>query len=217
MESEVQAIYQQRFKDHELYRERVWKILCDNFFARLIDKEGSLLDLGAGWGEFSRNVACATKYAMDLNPDCGSRLHNDTTFLNQDCSLPWPIDPNSLDVVFTSNFLEHLPSKEAVTDTLSEVYRCLKPGGKLIALGPNVTYLAKSYWDFWDHHVPISGHSLTEVLTIHKFSILQRVDRFLPYQMSDGRQAPPILLKLYLRLPLLWPIIGKQFLIVAQK
>ena len=59
----------------------------------------------------------------------------DVRFLQQDCSTRWPCDDQSLDVVFTSNFFEHLPSKDALKLTLEEAFRCLKPGGKLLAHG----------------------------------------------------------------------------------
>ena len=43
--------------------------------------------------------------------------------------------PTTLDVVFTSNFLEHLPDKASVERTVAEAQRCLKNGGLLICLG----------------------------------------------------------------------------------
>ena len=42
-------------------------------------------------------------------------------FHQQDCSEPWEIDPNSLDLVFTSNFFEHLPNKESLDRTMGEI------------------------------------------------------------------------------------------------
>ena len=51
---------------------------------------------------------------MDLNPKTKSLLDKAVIFHEQDCSDAWEIEPNSLDLVFTSNFFEHLPNKEAV-------------------------------------------------------------------------------------------------------
>ncbi len=73
-----------------------------------------------------------------MNPDAAQRLNGDVELLLQDCSQPWPLADSSLDVVFTSNFLEHLPTKPHVEKTVAEIKRCLKPGGTMIALGPNV-------------------------------------------------------------------------------
>jgi ubiquinone/menaquinone biosynthesis C-methylase UbiE len=121
--------YQARFQSNSGYRDSVWKLLCNLIFSRYITPEHVVLDLGAGWGEFSRNVAAKKKYAMDLNPDCGKRVDGFAEFIQQDCSRKWPLPDGSLDVVFTSNFLEHLPSKDLVDKTLAEAYRCLRNAG----------------------------------------------------------------------------------------
>jgi SAM-dependent methyltransferase len=176
-----------------------------------------LLDLGAGWGEFSRNIKAARKYAMDLNPDCGRRVSGSSTFLLQDCSTTWPLENGVLDVVFTSNFLEHLPSKDLIDRTLREAHRCLKPGGKIICLGPNVKFVPGSYWDYWDHFTPITEESMAEALSLKGFKLSNKIDRFLPYTMSGGKNPPLLAVKLYLKLPFVWPFFGKQFLVMAVK
>lgn len=213
----LQEEYQQRFQGADLYRDSVWKILCKDFFSKYIEPRCAVLDLGAGWGEFSRNILASKKYAMDLNPDCGKRVENHSTFLHQDCSVAWPIGDGALDIVFTSNFLEHLPSKDLVDRTLAEAFRCLKSGGKIICLGPNVKFVPGSYWDYWDHFIPITEESMAEALSLKGFRVTEKVDRFLPYTMSGGKNPPLFTLKLYLKLRFAWRFFGKQFLVVAQK
>ena len=213
----LQKEYKQRFQGNDSYREAVWRILCGNFFSRYISQECTLLDLGAGWGEFSRNIVAGTKYAMDLNPDCGIKVAGHSTFLQQDCSTTWPIEDESLDVVFTSNFLEHLPSKELVDRTLIEANRCLKKGGKIICLGPNIKFVPGAYWDFWDHFIPITEDSMAEALSLRGFRIVRKVARFLPYTMSGGKNVPLIGVRLYLSMPFVWRLFGKQFLVIAEK
>jgi hypothetical protein len=100
---------------------------------------------------------------------------------------------------------------------LKQVFRSLKPGGQLIALGPNVKFLSGMYWDFWDHHLPLTEKSLEEGLKIQGFEVVRCIDRFLPYRMPQGVQYPILLLKLYLKLPFAWRIWGMQFFLVAQK
>lgn len=209
--------YRMRFARTDQYRNDVWKILCDHYFRMFVSPDAYVLDLGSGWGEFINNVAAGRKYAMDLNPDAGRRLLADTIFLQQDCSQEWRIPQESLDVVFTSNFLEHLPDKGHVERTLAEAYRCLKHGGLIICLGPNIKYVPGAYWDFWDHLVPITEVSLAEILRLKGFSIQTSLPRFLPYSMSTGRTPPLPLVRLYLKLPTLWRLLGKQFLVVGRK
>jgi hypothetical protein len=78
--------YNLRFSSSLLYRQRVWKILCNDFFARYIPRESAVLDLGAGWGEFINNIDAAEKYALDLNIDAESRVSADVKFTHQDCA-----------------------------------------------------------------------------------------------------------------------------------
>jgi len=209
--------YQTRFEANAAYRDSVWRILCEKFFSRYIKPEHVVLDLGAGWGEFSRNIVASKKYAMDLNPDCGERLHGAAHFLRQDCSDEWPLPDATLDVVFTSNFLEHLPNKTLIDKTLAEAYRCLKKNGLMLCVGPNIRYLPGMYWDYWDHHTPITDASMAEALELKNFSVEKRIDRFLPFTMSGGKNPPLIALKMYLSLPFVWPWFGKQFFLIGRK
>lgn len=209
--------YNRRFGAHAEYRDRVWKVLCDSYFSKYIPAQSAVLDLGAGWGEFSRHIAAREKFAMDLNPETRRRVEGFARFFHQDCSNPWPLVDASLDVVFTSNFLEHLPSKDAVDETLRECRRCLKPGGKILCLGPNIRYVNGAYWDFWDHHIPITDASMAEALELQGFEVEQRIARFLPYRMSGHREIPLLFVKAYLNMPFTWPIFGKQFLVVAMR
>jgi SAM-dependent methyltransferase len=215
--SELKKEYSLRFSGLEEYRDGVWKVLCKGFFSKYISSTDTLVDVGAGYGEFSRNISAAKKYAIDLNPDTEALVGPAVNFLNQDCSKAWPIDDESVDVVFTSNFFEHLPTKGLIEDTVLQAYRKLKPGGKIICLGPNIRFVPGDYWDYWDHHVAISDNSIAELLELKGFSIDEKVDRFLPYTMSGGSTPPLFFVSLYIRFPFLWRIFGKQFFVVATK
>jgi SAM-dependent methyltransferase len=214
---ELQKIYGARFAKNLVYRNRVWEVLTGEFFSRFIGASDTVLDLGCGYGEFINHIRCARKYAMDLNPDAPKFLRPEVTFLEQDCATPWPLADGSLGAVFTSNFFEHLPSKDALGRTLDEVKRCLAPGGRLIAMGPNIRYLAGSYWDFWDHHLALTDLSLEEALVTRGLEVDERIAKFLPYTMAKGRNYPVFFLRAYLRLPFAWPLFGKQFVVVGRK
>jgi SAM-dependent methyltransferase len=216
-ERNLTQIYEKRFYGHENYRNLVWKILIADFFSKWIKKTDKILDLGCGYGEFINNTKCHIRHAMDLNPKAKSLLNKQIIFHNQDCSKPWKINPNSLDLVFTSNFLEHLPNKKAVNCTIGEIKKALKPGGRLIAIGPNISVLNGKYWDFWDHHVALSDQSLCEILQIHDFSMELSVSKFLPYNMVRVKKRPLFLVSTYLRFSFIWKVFGKQFLLVSKK
>ena len=217
MNENLNKIYQIRFSGLQEYRNAIWKILVKDFFSNWIQRGSAVLDLGCGYGEFINNVAHCERHAMDLNPDSCKHLDKDIHFHKQDCSKPWEIAPRSLDVIFSSNFFEHLPDKEALDKTIAHAKTALKPGGLLIALGPNISVLKGRYWDFWDHHVALSDQSLVELLEIHGLEIKRAISRFLPYNMVRVKKRPLFLVSLYLHLPFLWPIWGKQFFLVATK
>lgn len=214
---ELQREYALRFTEQQDHRNEVWKILASEFFQPLIPAHATLLDLGSGWGEFINNIHAAKKYGMDLNPDGKKRLGGDVEFLEQDCSKEWPLPLDGLDCVFTSNFFEHLPGKEELRRTLAQIHRCLRPGGKLICMGPNIRYLPGEYWDFWDHYLPLTERSLQEALELIGFQVERCVPKFLPYRMAGRRRAPLAFVRLYLKLPIVWSIFGKQFLVIASK
>ncbi len=214
---ELQQEYQRRFVNIAQYRRRVWRILVKSYFQAKVGTNRDILDLGCGWGEFINQIEANRKYAMDLNPDAAEYLDQDTQFLHQDCSQAWPLPDDALDLVFTSNFLEHLLSKESLSDTLSEAYRCVKPGGQIICLGPNLRYTGGAYWDFFDHHLPLTDASMSEILELKGFQVTTCVPRFLPYTMANGRQPPLWTVSVYLSLPFVWQFLGKQFLVIASK
>lgn len=215
---ELQAIYERRFKEERVaYRVRLWRTLVASFFQPMIPPGAAVLDLGCGYGEFINQIRCGSRFAMDLNPKATEHLDPTVKFLFQDCSLRWDLPDQSLDVVFTSNFFEHLPDKLALKLTLIEAARCLKPGGQLIALGPNIKFVQGAYWDFWDHFLSLTELSLSEALDNNGYRVERAVPRFLPYTTINQPAYPMAFVRLYLRLPLLWPWFGRQFLVVARR
>lgn len=214
---DLQRIYGARFSGNLDYRAAVWSVLVADVFRRYVGPDDAVMDLGCGYGEFINTIRSGEKYAMDLNPDAGRFLAPDVQLLSQDCSTRWQLPDAALDVVFTSNFFEHLPDKGALGRTLDEITRCLRPGGRVIAMGPNIKHVPGAYWDFWDHHVPLTETSLKEALVTRGFLIEACIGRFLPYTMADGRRYPLIFLRAYLRMRWTWPLFGKQFLVVGRR
>ena len=214
---ELRNEYEMRFSALAEYRNEVWKILVRDFFQKRIDPESTILDLGCGWGEFINNIQAREKYGMDLNEDSRKKMAPGIQLLQQDCSKRWNLENDSLDTVFTSNFFEHLRSKPDLDSTLNEAFRCLKPGGQITCLGPNIKYVGNDYWDFYDHYTCLSHLSLEEALRMRGFEIVEVIPRFLPYTMAQGSTPPLFFIKCFLRFRFLWRMFGKQFLVTARK
>ena len=213
----VKRVYRNRFQGNESYRIQVWKVLVNRFFQSLIEDDDVVLDLGCGYGEFINRVRCRLRFAMDLNPGAREWLDPAVIFLEHDCSSRWTLEPRSLDLVFSSNFFEHLPSRDHLLRTLGHAFEALKTGGILVALGPNIRYIPGAYWDFFDHYLPLSDASLCEAMRIQGFEIERVEPKFLPYTMSGGNRYPLPVIEIYLAIPILWKIFGKQFLVIARK
>jgi SAM-dependent methyltransferase len=214
--TELQQIYQARFGGKSGYRQAIWNVLCRHF-AKWIPADAAVLDLGCGHCEFINAVAAQRKYAMDLNLDAQALAAPGVTVILQDCSATWALEPNILDAVFSSNFLEHLPDKPSLERTLQHAWRALRPHGAIVLMGPNIKYVPGAYWDFFDHYIALTELSVAEVLKKTGFTIECSVPRFLPYTMSLGRTYPVWMLKTYLAMPWAWRFFGKQFLVVARK
>jgi SAM-dependent methyltransferase len=213
----LQQIYGRRFQDAEHRRKLVWKVLSEEFFNRWVYFEDSVLDLGAGYCEFINSVEARKKYAIDLNPSTVTRAQNDVQVITQDVRTSWDISDSSVDVVFTSNFLEHLGQRCEVTHCLRESRRVLRPGGRLIALGPNIRYASRVYWDYFDHALPLSDRSLVEALELTGFKPIVVIPRFLPFSMRSYLPISEPLVRFYLETPMAWKVLGKQFLVVARR
>lgn len=214
---DVQAIYDHRFAATEAHRDKIWRILTRDYFQRWIRPTDAVLDVGAGYCEFINNIQAKEKLALDLNPVTRLRANPGVRVIEQDICQKWALDSDRMDVVFTSNFFEHLPSKQDLKHCFNEIHRVLRPGGALIAMGPNIRFCPNVYWDFIDHYLPLSDRSMVEGLEVAGFQMESVVPQFLPYTMARKRPQSPTLVRLYLSLPLAWRILGKQFLVIARK
>ncbi len=216
---ELSQLYGNRFAGRERARKvQIWSALWARVFSRWVRPHDTILDLGAGYCEFINAAVAARRIAVDLNPDAvrlaapGVEVH--TASAAELSFLP----DGSVDVVFTSNFLEHLPSKDVLTRVVQAAWRVLKPGGTIIVMGPNIRFLAGVYWDYYDHHIPLSDRSVVELLAMCGFEISRVEPRFMPYTVKSWLPQWGWLVRAYLTLrPFSSALVGKQFLVVARK
>lgn len=217
MKDYVLSIYADRFDKDAEKRDVMWKVLCKDYFQKFIGKNDTVLDLAAGYCEFINNIKCQEKIAVDLNQKTKEKAAKDVkVYQALSTKLPKELS-GKVDVVFTSNFFEHLDSKNELIDTLKEVHRVLKPGGKLMVLQPNIRLVGNQYWDYVDHTLPLTEKSLYEALLLTSFKQTYQKVRFLPYTANSKVPAAPFLIKLYLRVPIAQFFMGKQTFVIAEK
>jgi len=216
---DLSGLYENRFDAKaRADKTRVWSILWQSVFSRWVGPGDTVVDLGAGYCEFINAVVAKRRIAVDLNPDMARLAAPGVEVRNESVSELGFLADGEVDVAFTSNFLEHLPNKDVLTQTLKAAFRVLRPGGTFIVMGPNIRFLPHLYWDYYDHHIPLSDRSICEGLSLCGFQIRQVEPRFMPYTVKSMLPQWSWLIRGYLALrPVSSAFLGKQFLVVATK
>ena len=216
---DLDALYDTRFsREDRRKKDAIWAVLCSEFFQRYVGPSDTVMDIGAGLGEFLRHIRCGKRIAVDLSPMRGRILPAGTIEINVPSDrLDDHVPADSVDIVFCSNFFEHLPDKATFLATLRAIRTVLKPGARLLVLQPNIRVLGGQYWDFVDHHLPLTDRTLVEASHMLGFEVVENVPRFLPYTTRSRLPQTPWLVKVYLRCRPAWWLFGGQAWFVARK
>src|SRR5205823_3600199 len=130
---ELSELYKIRFHSRELERKNaIWQVICKHYLQRFVDASDTVVDIACGYGEFLNNIEAARKIAIDLNPDAKRHLQPAVEFHQRPATELGTVVQGEADVVFTSNFLEHLPDKKTLDVFLEQVLVALKPGGRYV-------------------------------------------------------------------------------------
>jgi len=210
----LETLYTNRFGSESEQRQDIWKVLCADFFQDWVPRDATVLDLAAGHCEFINNIVAARRIAVDLNPDVQRRAAPGVQALVLRSDRLEGIEGASIDVVFVSNFFEHI-TRDVILSTLIEARRVLKPTGRLLVLQPNVRFCGRDYWQFFDHITPVDDRALAEAFAATGFDVEKCIPRFLPYSTKSRLPSWPSLVRLYLKMPLAWRVLGAQAFMVA--
>ncbi len=208
-------LYEFRFRDvDQAAKQAVWTEIAAHVYAAM-GSPARVLDPASGRGEFLNAVSATERWAVDavdqrrfLDPD----VHSSVSDIFE-ADLP----PGHFDGVFASNLLEHFSSQEDVARFLVHMREVMAPGGRIAILGPNFKYCAKEYFDCADHTLALTHVAVEEHLYAAGFEIDRVVPRFLPFSFRGILPPSPVLTRIYLQNRWAWPILGKQFLVVARK
>ncbi len=211
-----QRLYEYRFRGiDQARRDDVWEALAPMLYEQL-GRPGRVLDPAAGRCEFINAVPASERWAVDaVAYEEGVAAEGTRVIVSEIMQADLPRD--YFDGVFVSNFLEHLLSQEAVAAFLERMRECIAPGGRIAIMGPNFRYCAREYFDMADHTVVLTERAVAEHLYAAGYEVLTVHPRFLPYSFTGSLPSSPALVRAYLRVPLAWRILGKQFLVVGQR
>lgn len=218
MENTINELYKVRFSEAERrVKQQIWSVLCENYFQTYVDRNDTILDIACGFGEFLTYIGAKRKIGIDINEGVKEILPDSIEFHKGSALDLKMIADETIDVVFVSNFFEHLLTKDHMLKVLLEVKRVLRSGGTFMMLQPNYKYCSKDYWDFFDHHLAISHLTMQEALEMTGFNIKIIKAKFLPFSTKSKLPKHPIFIKVYLAFPFVWRILGKQFFMLARK
>jgi cyclopropane fatty-acyl-phospholipid synthase-like methyltransferase len=193
----------------------VWREIAPHVHS-LMGSPQAVLDPAAGWGEFIEAIDARERVAIDevdyeqAGRDSGVRR---ITSRIQDAELPG----GHFDGIFVSNFLEHLPSQVEISAFLERMREAMAPVGRIAIMGPNYRYCSREYWDYADHIIALTHRAVEEHLYTAGFEPERTIPQYLPYSFTGKLPPSRLLTRLYLRTPLAWRMLGKQFLVIGRK
>lgn len=209
-----ERLYSYRFRNvDQESRAAVWGEISP-FVWQALGRPTVILDPAAGRGEFLNAVPSQERWAVDLVAYPEGTLRKGTEVIVGnifDVTLP----ERYFDGVWVSNFLEHLPTQEAVAEFLEKMHAVTKPGGRIAVMGPNFRYCAKDYFDCADHTLALTHGAVEEHLYAAGFEPRNVIPRFLPYSFRGALPPSPRGTRAYLKTPIAWKLLGRQFLVTA--
>lgn len=213
---DYQRLYEYRFRtiDQDA-RAAVWVPISRFLYERLGHPE-KVLDPAAGRCEFLNAVPARERWGVDLADYKEANARSGINLIVADV-MDAELPDAHFDAVFVSNFLEHLASPEAIHRFLLKMRDCMRPGGKIAVMGPNIRYCAHEYWDCADHELALTHVAIEEHLYAAGLEPTRTYPRFLPYSFRGLLPPSPRLTGLYLRMRPAWRLLGKQFLVLADR
>jgi SAM-dependent methyltransferase len=214
---DLDRIYETRFsRDDAAAKDAVWAEICA-YLQRFVVPDAPVLDVAADRGHFIRNIRAGERWATDIR-DVRENLTEDIHFVQVSGTAMSGALPNDhFGTVFMSNYLEHLADSDVVVEQLRQAHAVCRPGGRLVVLQPNIRLVGGSYWDFLDHRTALTEKSLREAAELVGFATRHLITRFLPFTTKSRLPQAPGLVRLYLRFPAAWLLLGKQTLYVGER
>lgn len=213
---DYERLYEFRFRNvNQDGRRAVWEAVA-HFLYRRLGEPASVLDPAAGSCEFINAVPAAERWAVDRTEYADAPVDPKVNLVHADI-MEAQLPADHFEAALVSNFLEHLPNPDAIHAFLTRLRGWMRPDGRVAILGPNYRYCSRTYWDFADHWGALTHLAIEEHLVAAGFEVIETNPRFLPFSFTGRLPASRGLADLYLRTPIAWRLLGKQFLVIGRR
>lgn len=231
MSDEPHAVYSGLENLEVMAEARNYNAYLLNLAVACADKTDRIVDFGAGTGIFAEPMRALGFSIVCVEPDDDLRAHLQSAGL-QVRSRVSELQDGDIDYIYTFNVLEHIPDDATA---VSQLYRVLRPGGRLLAYVPAFEVLFTSMDRKVGHYRRYRRSELVGLLTRTGFRVdkAEYVDSlgflaallFKSFDRGDGTLNPTAV-RIYDRL--LFPlsrlfdaafhsVCGKNLLVVARK
>jgi len=178
--SYTQIHYNEELRPRTKFPRCLCQYLADTYFKA---RSGKILDVCCGRGEFLEifNDLGFEAYGVDNDPVTGKEKLK-VKIANVDLEK-LPYQDNFFDFIMIKSAIEHVGNVSHLMDNL---YRVLKPGGKIIILTPDWKVVYKIFYDDFDHKSPFTKFSLHDLLLRYNFkSIMVEDIYYLPFSWRN--------------------------------
>ncbi|HEY7351027.1 MAG TPA: class I SAM-dependent methyltransferase [Ktedonobacterales bacterium] len=150
-----------------------------------VQPDTHVLDIGCGHADFLASVYAKTPYTYGIDPDAEA-LSKNTTITHAVVGTVdhLPFEDNSFDLIVAAWVFEHLERPERACQ---EIYRALKPGGRLIFLTPNS-------WNYNVWIIRLIPHHFHDFFTRRLYQRQEHDTYRVQYKINSPRRIPGILL-----------------------
>jgi ubiquinone/menaquinone biosynthesis C-methylase UbiE len=157
-------MYDESVKPLTGYPQKLAEHLVQRF---LMKKNDRMLDVGCGRGEMSRSFQelGLSVSAVDIS-DMALDYAPTVDFRVADIDGRLPFENDSFDIVFSKSVVEHVDRPE---NLMAEIYRILKPGGRVITMCPSWIHQYREFYSDYTHRRPFTKESLSMVQSISGF------------------------------------------------
>lgn len=132
-------------------------------------RDGKLLDLGCGRGEFLHGFAELGFRATGVDRSRPSQPRFTEPVVVGDYEQGGlPFADAEFSVIFNKSVFEHV---REITPLLQECHRVLAPGGRMVSLVPDWTAQWRHFFDDWTHVRPFTLTGLRQCIESHGFEI----------------------------------------------